>query len=139
MARIRDFDPKALDRYAVESVKPSYEHGKGVYGDCLQFVILLPRRIMTEQGEKNLCTPRDEELLYSTLFGHFGGCTVDKSLVFGLGMRDAKLEKNRHRRMLVVASVSDETLCYFQALRKELQDCSGEEQVFITKQPITIL
>jgi hypothetical protein len=139
VARKRDFNPIAPERFNLGAVKMSYEPNRGMRGGGREFVILLPRRLVVHESRYEICTGKDEMLLRKMLARHFGGFTADPDFLLGTGLRESELETNEHRKFTVVASRSSDALCYFQALCKELEDCSGEEQVFITYQDIAIL
>ena len=139
MARKRDFNPKVFDAVCVEPICLSYELGKGIQGDALQFNIFLPRRVLLGKKEQMVCSARDERLLGQMLVKHFGGYSFKVDLIAGFGLRKGEAETNLHRVFTVAAASSDGTTQYFQMLRKELQECSGEEQIFIVQQKIKIV
>jgi hypothetical protein len=61
----------------------------------------------------------------------FGGYNVEPYLVLGLGKRGEEVEKNEHKVVTVLASQWEGTIKYFEALKQELEACSGEEQILI--------
>ncbi len=140
MPRRRDFNPDVLHHpiYA-ETIRLTYATGKGIQGDGWQFNIFLPRRILLGATKQLVCNARDERLLGHLLIEHFGGYSFKVDLLAGFGLRKGKTETNLHRVFTVIASRTDNTSRYFQLLRKELQECSGEEQIFIVKQDIRIV
>jgi len=139
MTRKRDFNPNALDPFVTEGIKMMYQQRKGIRGNGKEFSILLPRRLITNRGRNEVCSGRDEKLLRKMLVRHFEGFTAEPNLVQGVGLRGKQFETNEHRQFTVVAAHSSDALCYFDALCKELQSCSGEEQIFITCRDIVIL
>jgi hypothetical protein len=68
----------------------------------------------------------------------FGGCTVGPSYMHGVGRRGTASETNLHRQITVLASRWRGTKRYFKALRKELEECSGEETILILRQELVI-
>lgn len=73
------------------------------------------------------------------LVRHFGGCTVSQNPIQGVGRRGEELETNVHHTLAVLASRWRGTWRYFRALRKELEECSGEEQILILHQALYIV
>ncbi len=69
----------------------------------------------------------------------FGGCTVCPAYLHGIGRRGAALETNFHRQVMVLASRWRGTMRYFRVLRKELQECSGEEHILILRQELVVV
>lgn len=67
-----------------------------------------------------------------------GGCSANQNPIQGIGRRGQELETNVHHKIEVFASLWRGTWPYFRALRKELQACSGEEQILILHQHATI-
>lgn len=139
MSRKRDFDPKVFDVVCSEPICLSYELDKGIQGDALQFNIFLPRRVLLGNKEQMVCSAHDERLLGQMLVKHFGGYSFKVDLLAGFGLRKGETETNLHRVFTVAAASSDGAAKYFQMLRKELQECSGEEQIFIVQQRIKIV
>lgn len=88
--------------------------------------------------KEQVCTNLDEELLRDMVVRHFGGCSVNPHPVQGIGRRGQELETNVHHAITVFASLWRGTWNYIRALRKELQACSGEEQILILHQHATI-
>jgi hypothetical protein len=120
--RKREFDPKALDAIRIEAVCLSYESGRGIQGDALQFNVFLPRRVLLGSKKQSVCSARDELLLGRMLVKHFGGYSFKVDLLAGFGLREGETETNLHRVFTVVAASSDDTTQYFRILRKELQE-----------------
>jgi len=139
MPRKRDFNPNVLNVVRTEAVCLSYESGCGIQGDALQFNIFLPRRVLLGNKKQLVCSARDELLLGRMLVKHFGGYSFKVDLLAGFGLREGETETNLHRVFTVAAASSDDTIQYFRILRKELQECSGEEQIFIVQQRIKIV
>lgn len=86
-----------------------------------------------------ICTARDERLLEELLQRDFGGFTSGPSFVRGIGLRGIQFETNIHRQITVLASRSRATRHYIQALRRELEQSSGEEQILILRQDLAIV
>lgn len=139
MSHVCDFNPTAIADLFTEDLQLPYKDKIGIRGKGWQFVILLPRRVITEDRQETICTGHDEDVLCKMLADQFGGYTVDIEPVSGFGLRDGKPETNLHRRITVVAAPSSKTLRYFQALGRELEGSSGEEQIFITRQEVLII
>lgn len=139
MPRKRDFNPEIFNAIRTEAICLTYEHGRGIKGDGLQFTIFLPRRLLFGGKGKTVCNAHDERLLGQLLVKHFGGYSFKVDLLAGFGLRVGAPETNLHRVFTVVAALSDETVRYFQMLRRELQECSGEEQIFIIQQGVKIV
>ena len=139
MPRKRDFDPKVFDVVRSEPICLSYERGRGIQGEALQFNIFLPRRILLGNRQQMVCNAHDERLLGQMLVKHFGGYSFKIDLLAGFGLRKGEVEINLHRVFVVMAAFSDDAVRYFETLRKELQECSGEEQIFIVQQKVKIV
>jgi hypothetical protein len=139
VARVRDFNPMVLESFSSEHLQVPYDSDRGLRGKSWQFVILLPRGIAGRRNFQPICTGHDEDLLCRTLANHFGGYTVDMEPVTGFGLRDGQPELNLHRRITVVGACSAETELYFELLCKEIEASSGEEQIFIVRQEISIV
>ncbi|SRR5258708_1833111 len=137
MPRQRDFNPSILVSYALPCVALPFS--RGFKGSGWQLVVFLPRRLILEEEQLEICTAHDERMLWEMLLDHFGGCTIDQALVRGGGLREGVAEVNLHKKFLVLATHSVETRRYFEALRRELEQCSGESQILITRQAIEIL
>jgi len=104
-----------------------------------QFLIFLPRWLMTAEGQERICTDEDQTNLEELLQRDFGGYTSSTTDVLGVGHRGAAFEKNVHRQITVLASRWRGTKRYFKALRKELEECSGEETILILRQELVIV
>ncbi|HEX4104146.1 MAG TPA: hypothetical protein VHZ04_01555 [Candidatus Paceibacterota bacterium] len=129
-----------MEAFSTEGMAMSYQPGTGIRGEGSQFTIFFPRfRISPEEVRETVCDWQDELLLTVILAQHFGGYTVDEAFLQGAGPREGKPETNLHRKITVIAARSPEAIVYFQMLCKELQECSGEEQVFLLQQDIIIL
>lgn len=57
----------------------------------------------------------------------------------GTGYRGSEIETNLHAQVIVIASRWSGTMRYFRALRRELEACSGEEQILILRQEPVIV
>lgn len=140
MPRMRDFGPTALDKLEDQQLRIPWTENTGLKGKVRSFTVFLPRLLITEDGkEEPVCTNLDEELLRDMLVRHFGGCTVSQNSIQGVGRRGKKLETNVHHTLTVLASLWRGTWRYFKALRKELEACSGEEQIIILHQDTGIV
>jgi hypothetical protein len=139
MPRIRDFNPQALVPYASPRVQVTWRPGSLFSGRVWEFAIFLPRWLVLEREQVAICTTEDEDLLEDLLERDFGGCTSAPSFLRGIGRRGQALEMNFHRLIIVLAWRWRGTWRYFKALRKELEACSGEEQILILHQEINIV
>ena len=111
----------------------------GFEGRVWQFLIFLPRWFLTSEGRTIICTAEDEPMLEDLLEQHFGGYTVGPSYHRGIGRRGRATEANVHRVITVLASRWRGTWRYFKALRRELEACSGEEQILIMQKELWIV
>jgi hypothetical protein len=139
MARVRDFDPGAIKAYASPHLHVDWEPITGLRGRVWQFMIFLPRWFLTADRRTMICTAADEANLEDLLESHFGGYTVSPSYHRGIGRRGTLVETNVHRVITVLASRWRGTWRYFKALRRELEACSGEEQILILHQELWIV
>lgn len=139
MPRIRDFNYDSLNEFFSERLRVTQSPKFSFRGKATQYIIFLPRWFIRHGQREPVCTGRDELLLTRLLFNHFGGYTVDPSYPRGLGKRGIHYEENLHRKITVIASRWRGTMRYFQALRKELEECSGEEQILILRQELAIV
>jgi hypothetical protein len=139
MPRVRDFQPASLHVHASPKLQVDWKPNTGFAGRVWQFLIFLPRWFLTAQGRTMICTPEDEALLEDLLEEHFGGYTVGPSYQRGIGRRGHVAEANVHRVIAVLASRWRGTWRYFQALRRELEACSGEEQILILHQELWVV
>jgi hypothetical protein len=131
---MRDFAPATLDKLENQRIRVPWTENTGLKGKVRSFTVFLPRLLITEDGKKDpVCTNLDEELLRDMLVRHFGGCTVSQHSIQGVGRRGKKLETNVHHTLTVLASLWRGTWRYFRALRQELEECSGEEQILILR------
>lgn len=138
MARVRDFSPAALQWYNPR-LQVTWKPGSTFEGRVWQFTIFLPRWFLNEERHESICTANDEDLLEDLLERQFGGCTSHPAFARGIGRRGAVYETNLHRLITVFASRWRGTWKYFKALRKELEECSGEEQILILHQELYIV
>lgn len=139
MARVRDFRPGVLQKYRHPRLEVAWRPGSGFEGRVWQFTIFLPRRFLGGGVQQTICTTRDEDLLESLLEQDFGGCTSLPSFARGIGRRGESFETNLHRLITVLTSRWRGTWRYFKALRKELEECSGEEQILILHQELYVV
>lgn len=140
MPRVRDLNPSALESVENPMLRTPWGINTGFKGKASLFTIFLPRVLATKDGkEEEICTDLDEELLQDMLVRHFGGCTINPYPIQGIGRRGEELEANLHHAVTVLASLWRGTWRYFRALRKELEACSGEEQVLILHNHTTIV
>jgi hypothetical protein len=139
MPRVRDFRPAALDAYVSTNLQVDWKPNVGFEGRVGQYLIFLPRWFLTAEGRTTICTAEDEALFEDLLGEHFGGYTVSPSYHRGIGRRGRTFEANVHRVITVLASRWRGTWRYFKALRRELEACSGEEQILILHQPLWIV
>ena len=140
MTRVRDFSPEPLDSIQDSRLCLPWSAASGVKGNVSLFTIFLPRLHTTKYGKKEtICTAMDEDLLQDMLVRHFDGCTMNPQPIQGIGRRGQELETNVHHAITVLASRWRGTWRYFRALRKELEACSGEQQVLILHLDTTIV
>jgi hypothetical protein len=139
MPRVREFRPAALDAYASPKLQVGARSETGFEGPVWQFAIFLPRWLLTSAGRNMICNAEDEARLEDLLEQHFGGYTVGPSYQRGIGRRGGSLEANVHRVITVLASRWRGTWKYFRALRRELELCSGEEQILILHHALWIV
>ncbi len=139
MPRVRDFDPAALHAYASPQLPVAWKPGAGFEGRAWQFQLFLPRWVVTSESRSMICTAEDEALLQDLLQEQFGGYTIAPSYYRGIGRRGDASEANKHRVITVLASRWRGTWRYFKALRRELEACSGEEQILILHQELWIV
>jgi len=139
MPRVRDFRPATLHAHSSPKLQVDWKPNIGFEGRVWQFLIFLPRWFLTSKGRTMICTAEDEALLEDLLEEHFGGYTVGPSYQRGIGRRGHAIEANVHRVITVLASRWRGTWRYFKALRKELEACSGEEQILILHQELWIV
>ena len=139
MPRVRDFNPARLGPYATPQVPVRWGGVSHFFANRVwQFLILLPRWFLAGTIREPVCTARDERLLEELLQRNFGGYTSGPWFVRGVGLRGVQFEANIHRQITVLASRSRATSRYFQALRRELELSSGEEQILILRQELVI-
>lgn len=138
MPRVRNFNPEALTPNATSRLAVTWQDRLFFENRVWQFIILLPRWFVAGSAREPVCTARDERLLEELLQRDFGGYTSGPLYVRGVGRRGVQFETNIHRQISVLAARGRATKCYFQALRTELEACSGEEQVLILRQELVI-
>jgi len=139
MPRVRDFNPAALSPHGTPQLLVDWETRRFFANGVWQFLILLPRWFVTGTGHEPICTARDERLLEELLQRDFGGFTSGPWFLRGVGLRGVQFETNIHRQITVLASRSRTTKQYFQALRRELEQSSGEEQILILRHDLAIV
>jgi hypothetical protein len=138
MTRVRDFNPTALDTHASPGLHVSWKTGWFFETRVWQFIIFLPRWLVSAEARERICTDEDQKNLEELLQRDFGGYTSSTTGILGVGHRGAAFEKNIHRQIAVLAARWRGTKRYFKALRKELEACSGEEQILILRQDLVI-
>lgn len=139
MTRIRDFNAAALSVYASHQLEVSWRTGMFLENRVWQFLIFLPRWLVTTEGQERICTDEDQKKLEELLQRDFGGYTSSPAEVLGVGLRDTAFEKNIHRQITVLASRWRGTMRYFRALREELEECSGERTIAILRHDLVIV
>jgi hypothetical protein len=139
MVKVRDFNPYNLQPFEDSHLKVVRETGMVFEGDAWLFTIYLPRWVEVEDKRIEICNAKDEFLPVKLLKEDFGGCTSAPLFPKGIGLRGENFEVNYHREISVIASCWEGTLKYFKALREELETCSGENQVLVLRQNLTII
>jgi len=139
MARVRDFDPLALLTKKSPKLRASFNARSSFQGKAWEFQLFLPRWLIINGARTSVCTVRDQNFVRQLLETDFGGYTSEPSFPRGVGYRDEALEVNLHRKFTVIASRWRGTMKYFNALRRELEACSGEEQILILRQELYII
>jgi len=138
MPRNRDFSPSALDDHSAPRLRVDWRPQSFFEKRVWQFLIFLPRWLRTESGREVIFSAHDVDLLQGLLERDFGGYTWGPPLR-GVGKRGTQLETNIHRQVMVLASRWRGTMRYFRALRRELEGCTGEEQILILRQELVIV
>lgn len=139
MPRLRDLNPLALEAQKNPRLQPVWNHGWFSESRVWQFVVFLPRWLVKDSEQEEICTAHDERLLEGLLQRDFGGCTSSLSPFRGIGYRGTQIEVNLHAQVMVIASRWRGTTRYFRALRKELEASSGEAQILILRQELVIV
>lgn len=139
MPRVRDFNPAVLAVCVHPRIQVNWRPRVFLENRVWQFVIFLPRWVVKEDEQDEVCTVGDQDLLEGLLERDFGGYTSSLSAFRGVGRRGAQSEVNLHAQITVLASRWRGTMRYFRALRKELEACSGEEQILIFRQELVIV
>lgn len=139
MPRVRDFNADAAYPYATPHIQVDWGHRMFFKNRVWQFVIFLPRWLVRPDGQEEVCTVGDQDLLEGLLERDFGGYTSSLSAFRGVGRRGVEFETSLHAQITVLASRWRGTMRYFRALRKELEECSGEEQILILRQELVIV
>lgn len=138
MSRIRDFRPAVLEAVADPRLQVTW-NGRWFWENRVwQFAILLPRWQLTDAARLEIFSVRDGELLQALLERHFGGFTWGPASLRGVGRRGEALETNTHRQVLVLASRWRGTGRYFRTLRRELEECTGEDRILMLRQELVI-
>ncbi len=117
----RPFNPRALARFAVRSLRPKLGPETLVY----RYAILVPvEQIIANQPAKAIATEDDLQNLQLLLIRHFGGVTLSVSIpsMIGAGARDPSkprktLELNKHAHFTVYAAAVQASNEYFLALQ----------------------
>jgi hypothetical protein len=138
MARVHDFLSAALDAGADSRLQVTWNHGWLFENRIWQFLIFLPRWLLTEAGREEIFTIQDCDRLQALLERDFGGCTWGPSSLRGIGRRGAVLETNIHRQITVLASRWRGTRRYFRVLRRELEECTGEGRILMLRQELVL-
>ena len=138
MARVRDFLTEAPDGQTDARLQVTWNHGWFLENRIWQFLIFLPRWLLTDTGREEIFTTEDCDRLQALLERDFGGCTWGPSSLRGIGHRGAVLETNIHRQVFVLASRWRGTRRYFRALRRELEECTGEERILMLRQELVL-
>ncbi len=140
MPRVREFNPDALTPHVAPFLSATWEPSLFFFENRVwQYLILLPRWMLTDTMREPICTARDQRLLEELLQRHFGGYTSGPLFVRGVGRRGIQFETNIHRQITVLAARGRGTKRYFSALRSELEASSGEEQILILRQELVIV
>lgn len=132
MARIRPFNSDVLTPYAWSIALSPFR------GRCWKHTLLVPLYEVPLGSD----TPRitifdalDRDALEQAFVHHLGGYTKENRenapLFSGLGYRGAELERNVHAMYLVYTNTRRRAWRYILALAKELQECTGEEQILL--------
>lgn len=80
MARVRDFNPAALADRAAPHLQVAWKRASRFEGRVWQFMILLPRVLVTSRGRETVCTGNDEDLLRRLLEEDFVGLYLQSPL-----------------------------------------------------------
>ncbi len=138
MTRVRDFKSSALGVHAAPQLQVDWQAQSFFENRVWQFLIFLPRWLRTEGGREVIFSARDVDLLQDLLERDFGGYTWGPPLR-GVGKRDAQVETNIHRQVVVLASRWRGTMRYFRALRRELEEGTGGKQILILREELVIV
>lgn len=68
MPRLHDFNPAALATSKDPRLHPTWNHGWFFENRAWQFVIFLPRWLVKDDEQEEVCTARDERLLEELLY-----------------------------------------------------------------------
>jgi len=104
MPRARDFDPVAVAACVHPRIQVNWGPKMFFENRVWQFVIFLPRWIVKEGEQDEICTVGDQDLLEGLLERDFGGYTSSLSAFRGVGRRGAEFETNLHAQITVLAS-----------------------------------
>ena len=106
---------------------------------CGADALLLPiEETRPRQHPRQLATAADLVNLERMLATHFQGVTILPT-VLGQGLREKRIEINRHIPYLVYAAPVTETEDYFRVLKEELQDALAQETILIERHEVWIL
>lgn len=140
MARVRPFDPDVLIPYSSSVALDPFR------GGCWKQTILIPLYEVPFGADKSRITifdARDRDTLEQVFTRHFGGYTKENTenapLFVGIGRRGKELERNVHALYLLYTRRSRRAWQYILALQQELQECTGEEQIFLEQTEAFIL
>lgn len=138
MTMVRNFRSSALHPHSSIRLQVPWKSSILFETYVWQFMIFLPRWLVTAKARERIFTDADQTNLEKLLQLDFGGYTSCATDFYGVGFRGLELEKNIHRQITVLASRWRGTRRYFRALRKELEECSGEETILILRQELVI-
>jgi hypothetical protein len=138
MPGVRDFNPEILRPYSSSALAVNWRARRFFDHRVWQFLVLLPRWLVVGASRQPICTDHDERLLEDILQRDFNGYTSGPLFMRGVGQRGTQLEMNLHREITVLAERGRATKRYFRALRTELEQSSGEEQILILRQELVI-
>ena len=132
MARVRPFNPAVLTPLA------PYVALNPLRGRCWKHMLLVPLYqvpLGNEEPRTDIVDARDQHVLDRMLAEHLGGYTKENRenapLFIGIGRRGMELEQNVHAFYLLYTRRSRRAWRYMVTLQRELQGCTGEEQIFL--------
>lgn len=132
MARIRPFNPNVLMSFASGITLNPFQ------GKCWKHLFLVPLYevpLASDAPRIDIFNVWDRDALEQSLAEHLGGYTKENRenapLFVGIGRRGVQLERNIHALYLLYTRRSRRAWKYMTALQRELQSCTGEEQIFL--------